>query len=187
MHDLVLGSLAVAFIALSHQPKDAWTEDLRGAAHRTLETFRHYVEQKSDGIRFAGQVAVEETEKRLIITPRAMKSIAGSMQELMNHDRLPPLVEASQFTSLVRGLRDVCDGESAFSEALDIFVTIPVLHGVQPAPRLPMISEKNLIKETPHVQVDIVPPLMQRDDEVDGTHEMGSIGIGSKVRKLVLR
>ena len=148
MHDLVLGSFAVAFLALSQQPASVWTAELASTVHGVLTTFKNYVVQKGDGIRFAGQVAVDEAEKRLIVTPKAMKSVAGSVQELVGDGRLP---FAGDFVGLVEALKDVCRDETAFSDAFDIFDALGTVEfsQTQPVPRPPMrVDEYNNLEET---------------------------------------
>ena len=125
LHDTVLGSYAVALLALSQQPEAPWDDDQRRAVDDTLDAFQEYIDEKSEGIRFTGQVARNDADRRLIITPSAMKCVVESLRKLSGNSAIQLRCEG-----LIHALHDICHNEPAFQEALE------VLEGEQCVPRV---------------------------------------------------
>lgn len=138
LHDLVLGSFAVALVALTQQT-NVWSKDLQESVRGALVTFANYLHQKADGITFAGQVAsVGDQNRLIIIILKAMTSIAESLSKLVNGGHIPAN-DKSQFGTLVHDLKVICDKESAFDDAKGILQSVILSPLVpQPPPRPPM-------------------------------------------------
>ena len=114
LHDIVLGSYAVALLALSQRSETFCDSNNQKTVEDTLITFQEYVSEKGDGICFTGRVAKNDAHRRLIITPLAMSSIAESLRKLSSQNAI-----RSRCEEIMRTLRDVCYSEPAFKKALD--------------------------------------------------------------------